>query len=167
MDDGRLGRSGNGAPSVGARRSRGRRRDDAGAAPAPGDRRAAGRGLLLIVDADRAGNDRVASFLSRHGISVAQRFDGWSAVQAIGELDPALVLMNIDLPDINAIAVTKHVLSQGIDPQIILMSDKDEWLEIAERSRLNFFRVLSKPLPLRRLAEFLRQCLAPSDPVTA
>ena len=115
--------------------------------------------LLLVVDDDRAYNETVATFLRRRGFKVEQRYDGWEAAEAITSLRPALVLMDIALPGLNGIAVTKYLLNHPPVPQIILMSGYDDWLSMAHCSRLKVLRLLNKPLPLRMLENFVKECL--------
>jgi DNA-binding response OmpR family regulator len=115
--------------------------------------------LLLVVDDDRAYNETVATFLRRRGFKVEQRYDGWEAAEAITSLKPALVLMDIALPGLNGIAVAKYLLGRPPVPEIILMSGYDDWLSMAHFSELKVLRLLNKPLPLRMLEKFVRECL--------
>lgn len=80
----------------------------------------------LIVD-DHASFRRCASeLLESEGYEVVgQAADGASAVALAGELEPELVLLDIQLPDIDGFAVAERLLAADPQLQIVLVSSRD------------------------------------------
>jgi DNA-binding NarL/FixJ family response regulator len=81
---------------------------------------------VLIVD-DHAGfRSRACALLQMGGYEVVgEAGDGESAIAAVRELEPDIVLLDIVLPDIDGIEVS-HRLSAGSNaPMVILTSSRD------------------------------------------
>lgn len=93
------------------------------ATPATIDRVAA---TVLIVD-DHAGFRSFArALLEAEGFDVVgEATDGVSAVALAQELAPALVLLDIGLPDMDGFAVCAAMLEEGARPAVVLTSSRD------------------------------------------
>ncbi len=83
---------------------------------------------LLIVD-DHAGfRSFVRALLESEGYAVVgEAADGASAVAAARRLRPAIVLLDIALPDVDGFAVCDQITAGGGDgPLVVLTSSRDE-----------------------------------------
>ena len=90
-----------------------------------GERARNGR-RVLIVD-DHASFRRCArTLLESEGYDVVgEAADGASAVALAAELEPELVLLDIQLPDIDGFAVAERMLAKDPRLQIVLVSSRD------------------------------------------
>jgi DNA-binding NarL/FixJ family response regulator len=81
---------------------------------------------VLIVD-DHAGfRSWARSILDAEGYDVVgEAEDGLSAIAAVRELRPQVVLLDIQLPDIDGFEVVKRVLVDGDAPTVVLISSRD------------------------------------------
>jgi DNA-binding NarL/FixJ family response regulator len=57
---------------------------------------------------------------------VGEADDGASAVEAVEQLRPDLVLLDVQLPDAQGYDVAREILARGLSPRIVLVSSRDE-----------------------------------------
>lgn len=82
---------------------------------------------ILVVEDDLSLADVVAFTLRRAGYRVAVVHDGLAAVEALEREDPALVLLDLNLPRLDGFTVARRIRQQGDTPIIILsVRDSDE-----------------------------------------
>jgi two-component system nitrate/nitrite response regulator NarL len=81
---------------------------------------------VLIVD-DHAGFRGLARRLLEAGgfTVVGEAADGASALSAVEELQPQVVLLDIVLPDIDGFAVAERLAENGAEPVVVLTSSRD------------------------------------------
>ena len=81
---------------------------------------------VLIVD-DNAEFRRLARSLLEHGgyAVVGEAGDGTSAVAACEALRPAIVLLDIQLPDMDGFQVADLLAAEPAAPEIVLISSRD------------------------------------------
>ena len=81
----------------------------------------------LVVD-DHAGFRTSARFLlEMEGFEVVgEAADGASAVEAVEQLRPDLVLLDVQLPDAQGYDVARQIFERGLSPRIVLVSSRDE-----------------------------------------
>jgi CheY-like chemotaxis protein len=98
---------------------------------------------LLIVDDDEQFRTWARVLLELVGYSVAEACDGASALRAVGELDPGVVLLDVQLPDIDGFEVARRLHLEvathegvGAAPTVVLTSSRDvaEYGERIEKS---------------------------------
>jgi two-component system nitrate/nitrite response regulator NarL len=79
-----------------------------------------GRSVLIVDDhpAFRAAAREL--LLSEGFVVVGEAADGASAIAAVGELDPDVVLLDVHLPDIDGFAVARMLPDDG--PMVVLVS---------------------------------------------
>ncbi len=75
---------------------------------------------ILAVDDDPKIVRLVRAYLEREGYSVIEAFDGRAALAAIDEHRPALVILDLMLPEIDGLAVVRAVRAHSDTPIIIL-----------------------------------------------
>jgi DNA-binding NarL/FixJ family response regulator len=81
---------------------------------------------ILIVD-DHAGFRRVArAVLEADGFAVVgEAADGAEALAEVARLRPAIVLLDIQLPDLDGFAVAQQLAARAWRPAVILISSRD------------------------------------------
>lgn len=65
--------------------------------------------LVLIADDEEDIKVILSMYLENSGYEVATAYDGLNAVELVGELKPDVILMDIMMPVINGIEVTKQL----------------------------------------------------------
>jgi DNA-binding NarL/FixJ family response regulator len=82
---------------------------------------------ILIVDDFKPWRDRICSMLSaRPELQVIfEASDGLDAVQRAEELQPDLILLDINLPGLNGIEVARRIRKLASKPRILFLSQYD------------------------------------------
>src|SRR5215216_1798937 len=81
---------------------------------------------VLIVDDHPSFRASARMLLEAEGYSVVgEAEDGLSALRAVEELDPDVVLLDVQLPDIDGIEVAARLTANGSAPAIVLTSSRD------------------------------------------
>jgi DNA-binding response OmpR family regulator len=75
---------------------------------------------LLIVEDDLALSDVLAFTLRRAGFDVTAAYDGLAAVHIWEQERPALVILDLNLPKLDGLAVCRHIRAQDKTPIIML-----------------------------------------------
>ena len=96
-------------------------------APAIGDTMSdMDRPTVLIVD-DHAGfREHARALLTAAGFEVvADAADGRAALDRAGRFHPAIVLLDVQLPDIDGFAVARELVERPSPPAVVLVSTRD------------------------------------------
>jgi CheY-like chemotaxis protein len=81
--------------------------------------------LVLVVD-DNPGFRRLArKMLERAGFRVAEAVDGGEAVAEAARLQPELVLLDIQLPDVDGFAVARSLAAARLPARVVLTSARE------------------------------------------
>jgi DNA-binding NarL/FixJ family response regulator len=82
---------------------------------------------VLIVDDHPSFRASARRMLEASGYAVVgEAADGAAAIAAAGELEPDLVLLDVQLPDINGFEVATEIAARGaVRPEIVLTSSRD------------------------------------------
>jgi DNA-binding NarL/FixJ family response regulator len=66
-------------------------------------------GAILVVDRDEAFRDKISSTLERAGFRTQQAASGGDALDAVRDDPPALVLLEVELPDVSGFEVCRQL----------------------------------------------------------
>ena len=81
---------------------------------------------LLIVDDHGDFRRQARELLESDGFDViGEAADGAAALRAVDELQPAIVLLDIGLPDMDGLDVARRLAAAGPAPEVILTSSRD------------------------------------------
>ncbi|MCR4822462.1 MAG: response regulator [Treponema sp.] len=111
---------------------------------------------LLIVDDDRGLNSVVATFIEKKisTLSIFQAFDGFEAGSIMTEKQPAIVILDLDLPGIDGFDLCRRINESEKfgKPKIIVITALED--SEVENKVLNFgvHCFMKKPLDLMKLA---------------
>ncbi|HLZ22794.1 MAG TPA: sigma-54 dependent transcriptional regulator [Ktedonobacterales bacterium] len=122
-----------------------------------GRRRGAGGGedvvnkRILVCDDDEGVREVLAGVLNDEGYDVIQTSTGQQALDELTKSDknrPALALVDIRMPDIDGIAVLQHMLEQGVDVPVILVTGFSTASKTIKAMQMGAADYLTKPFDL-------------------
>jgi DNA-binding NarL/FixJ family response regulator len=117
---------------------------------------------ILIADDNDITRGALRSYLVRNNLSVCgEAVDGKDAIEKALELNPALILLDLWMPQMNGVEVASILRSRMPDLRIILVTMfADAQMLESLKSKAGIDVVISKPEGLERLAECIRRLLA-------
>ncbi|MFZ5590227.1 MAG: sigma-54-dependent transcriptional regulator [Bacillota bacterium] len=115
--------------------------------------------LILVVDDERGVRDALKDILSDYGYQVECATNGREGLQKIQELNPAVVLLDIRMPEMDGIAVLEIINRTGQQVPIILMTAYGSTQTTIEAMKLGAFDYLTKPLQINELVSVLRKAV--------
>ncbi len=81
---------------------------------------------VLVVDDDQAILVALERALPLEGFAVRTAASGLAALAAVREQPPEVVVLDIGLPDVDGVAVTRRLRGEGADVPICILSARDE-----------------------------------------
>lgn len=82
--------------------------------------------FILVVDDERSISEVVSLYLSRAGYRVRLAHDGAAALQIIAAQPPDLVVLDLMLPEVDGLEITRRLRAQGDTPIIMLTARRGE-----------------------------------------
>ncbi len=123
---------------------------------------------VLIADDQRLMREGLATLLSLAPDMriVAQASDGAEAITRARELQPDVILMDVQMPNLDGIAATKTIRAELPRTQIIILTtfDDDEYLFSGLRAGACGY--LLKDIPSEQLAEAIRAARRGDSPIS-
>lgn len=84
------------------------------------------RPTVLIVDDHGAFRASATALLEAEGFAVVgEAADGSAAIAQTERLQPQIVLLDIQLPDVDGFAVAEHLTAVSVPPRVVLISSRD------------------------------------------
>jgi DNA-binding response OmpR family regulator len=122
-----------------------------------------GEQILIVEDDERIGSTLLRA-LDGHGYDARWNQTGRGAQEQVAVWRPALVLLDLGLPDINGLDVCReiHQLDPGID--IIMLTARDEELDIVVGLDAGAVDYITKPFKLAELMARIRAQLRRAEP---
>lgn len=117
----------------------------AGATVRPGARR------ILVVEDNDALRENIKELLEEEGWVVREARDGREALEAVGGFDPALMLLDYRLPQMDGGEVLRQLGAIQAAPRVVLMTASSQVRELAAQHGLRFF--VSKPFRQQELLD--------------
>jgi DNA-binding response OmpR family regulator len=119
----------------------------------------------LVVDDDLDLADVLSFTLRRAGFEVIVAHDGYLALERWREENPDLIILDLNLPKLNGLAVCRQIRAEA-DTPIIILSVRDEEDDIVQGLELGADDYIVKPFSPRQLVAraeaLLRRAGAPS-----
>ena len=118
-----------------------------------------GTDIVLVADDNASLRSKIIDFLTLEGIRSVEAGDGKIALSEALRVQPSVVLLDIKMPAMDGLTVTKLMVKLPWRPKVILMSGFDDSVRLANKADLSVFAVLEKPVPLKLLARFVWEAL--------
>jgi DNA-binding response OmpR family regulator len=117
---------------------------------------------ILVVDDESTIREVVRRYLERDGFAVREAEDGYAALDAIEETPPDLIVLDLMLPGIDGLTITRHLHGRHRIPILILTAKGD----VRDRIRgldLGADDYLTKPFSPQELVSRVRAVLRRTD----
>ncbi|NOR53432.1 MAG: response regulator [Candidatus Aminicenantes bacterium] len=101
---------------------------------------------ILVIDDDPLIRKTLSSHLTKEGYEVLQAENGEEGFQKYKESFPALVILDIRLPDMDGLEVLSKIKNKNRNAYIIIMTAYDDMKTTVEAIKLGAFEYLVKPL---------------------
>ena len=82
--------------------------------------------IILVVDDEPSISEVVTIYLQRAGYQVTVARDGQAALEAIEQRPPDLVVLDLMLPKVDGLEITRRLRAQGNTPIIMLTARREE-----------------------------------------
>jgi len=112
--------------------------------------------LVLVVDDDPVQVEEIVEFLNNRGILTAGETKADTALEIIFKENPALVIVDINMPSIDGLHLTELLRTRRYPGVILLMSGDLDAVRKANFLHAKAFAVLEKPIPLKALERYAR-----------
>ncbi len=106
--------------------------------------------LILLVDDEPLITDSLTYSLNREGFQVVVAGDGLSALKAVEEHDPDLIVLDLMLPDISGFEVCRRLRTSVTTP-VIMLTAKGEEIDRVLGLEVGADDYLAKPFSFREL----------------
>ena len=106
---------------------------------------------MLIVDDEENLRSMLAAALRHHGFEVSSVADGRSALDAVGTLQPDLVLLDVMLPDLDGFEVCRRLRAGGNRTPVLFLTARDGTDDKVRGLTLGGDDYLQKPFSLEEL----------------
>src|SRR5579872_3255183 len=103
---------------------------------------------ILVVDDEPSLMDTVATVLRYEGYDVVEARTGRDALARLQEQSFELVVLDVMLPDLDGLEVTRRMRSDGIDVPVLFLTAKGEVSDLVEGLSAGGDDYVSKPFSL-------------------
>lgn len=121
------------------------------------------QGTVLIVEDDRNTAALVATYLERDGFVTVVVHDGGQAIQAAGDCNPVIVILDVMLPNLDGWEICRTLRENSEVPVLILTAREEEADRVAGLA-MGADDYMVKPFSPRELVERVKAILRRSRP---
>ena len=122
--------------------------------------------VVLLVDDDARIRKTVGTGLTLEGFEVVPASGGRAALEAVERIDPAVMLLDMTMPDLDGLEVLRRLRAAGHDLPVCVLSARDEIGDRVDGLEAGADDYVVKPFALEevvaRLHALLRRRPAPS-----
>ena len=118
---------------------------------------------ILLVDDEVEFVTTLAERLDLRGIAARVAHDGESALKAVAEDEPHVMVLDVMMPGMKGIEVLQRVREQHPAVQVILLTGQGKTRDGIEGMRHGAFAYLMKPLDIEELIRTLSEAVAAGE----
>jgi DNA-binding response OmpR family regulator len=115
--------------------------------------------LILVVDDEENIIQLTRLYLSREGFEVEAAGDGRAALEAVDRLQPALMVLDLMLPEIDGLEVCRRLRAQNNPIPILMLTARDEDIDKILGLEFGADDYLTKPFNPRELVARIKAIL--------
>jgi two-component system cell cycle sensor histidine kinase/response regulator CckA len=110
---------------------------------------------VLVVDDEAVVRSLLRRSLERRGYTVTEAQDGHSALRAIAEAQPDLMLLDMTMPDLDGAEVLRRVRAEGLEFPVVIASGHLDTAAERRLARGSFQGFLRKPFSVTELVNII------------
>lgn len=114
---------------------------------------------VLLVDDEVEFITTLAERLELRGIMARVTHDGQSALKAVAENEPGVMILDMMMPGMKGIEVLQRVREEHPAVQVILLTGQGKTRDGIEGMRVGAFAYLTKPLDLEELIQTMNEAV--------
>ncbi|RMF25111.1 MAG: UDP-3-O-[3-hydroxymyristoyl] N-acetylglucosamine deacetylase, partial [Deltaproteobacteria bacterium] len=118
---------------------------------------------ILVVDDEQKVRDSVGAVLRDEGFDVAVAGDGPEALDILSRMRPALVLLDVWMPNMDGIELLERIRGEGGDVPVIVVSGHGNIEMAVKATRLGAVDFIEKPFSIDGLLSSVRRALKIPD----
>jgi len=119
---------------------------------------------VLVVDDERAITDLVAMALKYEGFAVQTAASAKDARRAVMEYRPALIVLDVGLPDEDGFSLTQRLVADGLKVPVIFLTARDATEEKVRGLTVGGDDYVTKPFSIEELVARIRVVLRRHQP---
>ncbi len=119
----------------------------------------AGRGLVLVVEDDRAIAELVGLYLRREGFGVQVATEGRGALDLVARLHPVAVVLDVGLPGLDGVEVCRRLRAADDWTPVVFVTARDDEVDRIVGLELGADDYVTKPFSPRELVARIRAVL--------
>jgi len=120
---------------------------------------------ILVVDDEPRITDMVAMALRYEGFDVATAGTGRAGLKLVEEFRPALIVLDVMLPDMDGFAVTERLAADRVKVPVLFLTARDAVEDKVRGLTLGGDDYVTKPFSIEELVARIRALLRRTDPV--
>ncbi len=120
---------------------------------------------ILVVDDEPRITDLVAMALRYEGFDVATAGTGRAGLKLVEEFRPALIVLDVMLPDMDGFAVTERLAVDRVKVPVLFLTARDAVEDKVRGLTLGGDDYVTKPFSIEELVARIRALLRRTDPV--
>lgn len=114
---------------------------------------------ILLVDDEIEFISTLAERLELRGVNARVTYDGESALKAVAENEPQVMVLDVMMPGMKGLDVLQRVKEEHPRVRVILLTGQGKTRDGIEGMRYGAFAYLMKPLDLEELIHTLREAI--------
>ena len=118
---------------------------------------------ILLVDDEVEFVSTLAERLELRGINARVAYDGESALKAVAENEPQVMVLDVMMPGIKGLEVLQRVREEHPKVRVILLTGQGKTRDGIEGMRYGAFAYMMKPLDLEELIRTLREAMSAQE----
>jgi DNA-binding response OmpR family regulator len=115
--------------------------------------------LVLVVDDEDSVRTALERALRLEGFAVATAAGGREALEAVAQRPPAVIVLDVTMPDLDGVTVVKRLRAGGIDVPVCILSARDEIADRVAGLQAGADDYLVKPFAIAELTARLHALL--------
>jgi DNA-binding response OmpR family regulator len=125
------------------------------------------RGIVLVVEDEKAISDLLRLYISREGFGVHVASDGRSALTAARTMHPVAIVLDVGLPEIDGTEVCRQLRSEGNWVPILFCTARDDEVDRVLGLELGADDYITKPFSPREVVARIKSVVRRASLVSA